>query len=160
MKNFRAELRDLHICFIPLSGFLFALGGWGISKAIRRVGIPGVGGVLALAYGVAWWRCLAYGLATWGALSLGYSPDRHGLTMIAVCGALYGATPLLLGFRWSRVWWPVAGTVAFVGMTVASLEGWIPWKSVEISCGIIHGTFVTWTIDKADTKSPPSIIMV
>ena len=144
--------RDLNWLMIPWAGFLFGLGGYWW-KPWRRWILPMSGAYLAMLYGVPIWRCLAYLFSTLAVFSIGYSPDRYGLLMVAVCGALYGLTPIWL-FKWDGLWRsPMLTTVSvtcvlFTGMTWASLHlGW-PWKIVEIAIGMVHGLWVALAVEE------------
>lgn len=144
----RKALRDLHLTFPWLAGFLGAFGGWGF-KWTRRYLLPFLGAVLALGYGIAWWRCLLYAAATVAAFSLGYSPERNAWAVIVLVGGGYGATPWLLGFRRGRWWWPLATGLLFAGMMETSLRvGWFSWKIVEGIIFFAHGCLVSWTIEQ------------
>lgn len=140
------NLRDLNYIFIPWSGFLGALGGW-TTKAIRRYLLPLTGAILAYFYGIKWYRCMAYALGTAAAFSLGYSPDRHNIAQIIAVGASYGATPLLLRFKWWYLTWPLMAGLTLAGLMELSLIfNGFSWKFVEILVFSLHGWFVAYAI--------------
>lgn len=142
------DLRDLHWTFPPLAAFLGALGGWSF-KWTRRYLLPVLGGLLAWAYGVTWYRCVGYAAATAVAFSLGYSPERNPWWEIFLVGATYGATPLLLSWRWKRIWWPVLTGAALLCLMAVSLQfNWFTWKWVEALIFGLHGFLVAWVIDQ------------
>ena len=142
------RLRDLHWTFPPLAGFLGALGGW-CCKWIRRYLLPVTGAALAVAYGIHWGRAIGYAITTAVVFSLGYSPERNPWWQIALIGASYGATPLILSFRWRRAWWPVFTALALAGLLwFSSVAAWWPHKWTETVVFTVHGFLVAWTIDK------------
>lgn len=144
-----SRLRDLHWTFPAWAAFCGALGGWG-GKWLRRYVLPITGGLLALAYGIERRRCVGYAVATTMAFSLPYSPDRHSWGIIFLVGATYGATPLVLSFRWTRSWWPLLTGWTLVGLLAlsGSVE-WFTWKWAEMLIFGLHGFLVSWVIDKA-----------
>ena len=148
----RDQLRDLHWTFPPLAAFLGALGGWSF-KWLRRYALPMTGGLLAMAYGIERRRCVSYAVATTMAFSLPYSPDRQSWVVIAVVGACYGATPLLLSFRWRRLWWPVLTAVTLAGLLALSAGvDWWTHKWTETVVFGLHGFLVAFTIDRYKAK--------
>ena len=143
-------LRDLHWVFPSWAALLGALGGWSW-KWLRRYVLPISGGLLAWAYGITWYRCVGYTVATAAAFTLGYSPERNPWWVIALVGASYGATPLILRWRVSRVWWPVLTSVSLVTLMAVSLTfNWFTWKLVEMTIFGLHGLLVTLAIDTKD----------
>ncbi len=148
----RTRLRDLHWTFPPLAAFLGALGGWSWLW-VRRYVLPITGGVLAWAYGIRLLRCLGYAVATSVALSLGYSPERNAPFAIFLVGASYGATPLILSFRWRRSWWPLLTGLALVGLLTLSAQlSWWTHKWTETVVFGLHGFLVAWVIDRSGTE--------
>lgn len=148
----RDQLRDLHWTFPPLAAFLGALGGWSF-KWLRRHALPMTGGLLAMAYGIERRRCVSYAVATTMAFSLPYSPDRQSWAVIAVVGACYGATPLILSFRWRRLWWPVLTAVTLAGfLTLSATVDWWTHKWTETVVFGLHGFLVAFTIDRYKAK--------
>jgi hypothetical protein len=150
----KRDLRDLNWTFVPLAGFLFAFGGW-CCKFVRRELLPGIGGLLAWAYGVPLWRCVAYALASDAAFRLGYSPQTTPWYFVLGIGALYGLTPFALAEGWlRRKWWallvfPLACGVWFVGLMQLSLSvNAFTWKFVEALVGASHGFVVGWIVDE------------
>lgn len=142
------NLRDLHWTFPWLSGFLGALGGWSW-KWTRRYLLPATGAAMALAYGVAWWRCALYAVASAAAFSLPYSPERMSLGQIFLVGTAYGATPWLLQFRVRRAWWPALTGLLLAGGIAAGAEAnWWTHKWTEGLVFAVHGFMVSWTIDR------------
>jgi len=148
----RDQLRDLHWTFPPLAAFLGALGGWSF-KWLRRYALPVTGGLLAMAYGIERRRCVSYAAATTMAFSLPYSPDRQSWVVIAAVGACYGATPLLLSFRWRRLWWPVLTAAILAGLlTLSATVDWWTHKWTETVVFGLHGFLVAFTIDRYKAK--------
>jgi hypothetical protein len=148
----RDQLRDLHWTFPPLAAFLGALGGWSF-KWLRRYALPMMGGLLAMAYGIERRRCVSYAVATTMAFSLPYSPDRQPWAVIAVVGAFYGATPLILSFRWRRLWWPVLTAAILVGLlTLSATVDWWTHKWTETVVFGLHGFLVAYTIDRRKSE--------
>lgn len=142
------NLRDLNYVFIPWSGFLGALGGWA-AKGFRRFCLPITGAILAYFYGIKWWRCVGYALTTAAAFSLGYSPDRHSMAYIFAIGATYGATPLLLRFKWVWLLWiPFAGLTLSGLMELSLIFNDFTFKYVEIAVFSLHGYFVAQAIKR------------
>ncbi len=148
----RDQLRDLHWTFPPLAAFLGALGGWSF-KWIRRYALPVTGGLLAMAYGIQRRRCVSYAVATTMVFSLPYSPDRQSWTIIAAVGACYGATPLILSFRWRRLWWPVLTAATLAGLLALSAGvDWWTHKWTETVVFGLHGFLVAYTIDRRKSE--------
>jgi len=140
-------LRDLHWTFPPLSGFLGALGGWSFTW-IRRYLLPGIGGLLAWAYGLPKLRCALYTLSTAIVNSLGYSPERHAWWEILLIGAGFGATPLILA-RTRHYWWPIMTAIMFSSLMYISLTfNSFTWKWVEVIIFSTQGFLVAWAINQ------------
>ena len=141
-------VRDLHWVFPAWAAFLGALGGWSF-KWLRRYALPITGGLLAMAYGIDRRRCVGYAVASTMAFSLPYSPGRQSWAVIAVVGACYGATPLILSFRWRRLWWPVLTAATLAGLLALSATvDWWTHKWTETVVFGLHGFLVAYAIDR------------
>ena len=142
------RLRDWHWTYLWLAGFLGTLGGWSL-EWLRCYLLPISGGLLARADGVERRRCVGYAVATTMAFSLPCSPDRQSWVVIAAVGACYGTTPLIVSFRWRRLWWPLLTAAVLVGLLALSTH-WTLWRHqwTEMAVFGLHGFLVAYTIDR------------
>lgn len=149
-------LGDLKWTLPPLTGFLFALGGWAI-KAIRRLGIPLAVGIYAWLYSPKNARSalaiLSAMFCLWGALTLPLTLVGDKMTAMNFIWAfglgaitIFSIFPLCFIYHnWVQrienlVYWVALGSLLYGASIIASNTfNWFQHKWTETLLGLLIG---------------------
>lgn len=121
----------------PVSGFLFAFGGFNW-KGWRRYVLPLIFGITCLIYNVVWWQALFITLYSGFVFRLGYGEKKSWVTKVIV-GYLYGLTSGILGYTPWQLVIPIAWILMFALSNWRVSAKMFPWKVVEVVTGILIG---------------------
>ena len=120
-----------YIILLPLSSFLFMLGGYRW-KGWRRFVLPLCFSLVCFIYSVTLWQILLLGLFGYISFSLPYGENSLWIQRV-VTAITFGLIGISLGFDWLMVVPPIVFIVGWILSNMAGLQ----WKIVEAITGLV-----------------------